>query len=267
MQLNSISIGRLRVMSGIFIGLVCVSVSLAPAIVITSFLAVLLILCSYEFFTFFPSTKSGSSLAVIFLSIAGGVIGYFNPIGDILLYLIILQSLALIVLLYLPQVSLSYPQLIFGSFFYPGLSIGILANYLSNSELTYPPLLLFFTLIWASDTGAYYFGKNFGMKKFLEAVSPKKTMEGFIGGGLTTLVFAALWAIFCSGLSMFAALAIGVITWLSCSYGDLVQSKLKRRFGIKDSGNLIPGHGGFFDRFDGFIFAGPFFVISHYLVA
>lgn len=113
-------------------------------------------------------------------------------------------------------------------------------------------------LIWANDSGAYVVGSQIGRTKLLERISPKKTWEGFAGGVLTTV--AAAW-----GLSHYFK-EVGLQDWLVlggiCSVfgtiGDLVESMLKRSFDTKDSGVLLPGHGGFLDRFDAFIFLIPF---------
>ncbi len=265
MQLKNLPNSSLRVISGLLIGIGCILVSISPSAFIMIFLALLLLLCSYELSTFFAQASRISRQSVFVLSLIGGVIGFFNPIGDWLSYLVVIQCIAYVVFLYFPRLTLSNTQLIFGSLIYPGMCLGILANYMVDVTESYPVLLLYFTLIWSSDVGAYYFGKNFGKRKLLENVSPKKTIEGLLGGGLVALVCSLIWAYSCIDIDTFGVILLGIITWLACSYGDLVQSKIKRTFGVKDSSNLIPGHGGYFDRFDGFIFAGPFFVITHYL--
>ncbi|MEO9209687.1 MAG: phosphatidate cytidylyltransferase, partial [Ginsengibacter sp.] len=115
-----------------------------------------------------------------------------------------------------------------------------------------------------SDTFAYLCGRAFGKHKLFESVSPKKTWEGFIGGGLLTLGFSFLLAYFLNisfGLNMCIALA----TVIFGSLGDLVQSMLKREFDIKDSGTILPGHGGVLDRFDALIISLPFTTLCYYL--
>jgi phosphatidate cytidylyltransferase len=118
-----------------------------------------------------------------------------------------------------------------------------------------------FLLNFSVDTAAWFFGKNFGKRKLWEAISPKKTIEGFIGGVLTaTLVFTLYWSSFIGQISISFILAILFIACCS-QLGDLVQSKIKRQFGVKDSSNLIPGHGGVYDRIDSLIFVSPLFAI------
>jgi phosphatidate cytidylyltransferase len=114
------------------------------------------------------------------------------------------------------------------------------------------------TVIFASDTGAFYIGKLFGKHKLYEAVSPGKTWEGAIGGLLSSLIAALLFLqildIHPLNLNLlFLVLALSV----SGQIGDLVESMLKRNHGVKDSGHILPGHGGVLDRIDGLLFAIP----------
>jgi len=115
-------------------------------------------------------------------------------------------------------------------------------------------------LIWASDTGAYFAGRAFGKHKLFFRISPKKTWEGSIGGTVLALVFAWLISLYCTDLQLWQWLCIAVIIVITGTYGDLVESLFKRSIHIKDSGNTIPGHGGFLDRFDSLLLSAPFIV-------
>ncbi len=117
-------------------------------------------------------------------------------------------------------------------------------------------ILLLVFAVWSYDTGAYLVGKNFGRTKFLTHISPSKTIEGVIGGVVAATVVTALmlWAL---GINPLHAIVLGPITALAAQAGDLAESVLKRAAGAKDSGTLIPGHGGILDRVDSFIFAAP----------
>ncbi len=110
---------------------------------------------------------------------------------------------------------------------------------------------------WASDTFAYFTGSAIGRHKLCEAVSPKKTIEGFVGGVLGTMASVAGVGIFLS-LPVGPMAALGLFIALAATIGDLVESVIKRYTGIKDSGVLIPGHGGVLDRFDSVMFVVPF---------
>jgi len=125
-------------------------------------------------------------------------------------------------------------------------------------------ILLLILAVWSYDTGAYLVGRQFGRTKFMSHISPAKTVEGLVGGVVATTVVVAvlLWAL---GQSPVHALLLGPLVALSAQAGDLAESMLKRAAGAKDSGTLIPGHGGMLDRIDSFLFAAP--VVSLYVVA
>jgi phosphatidate cytidylyltransferase len=121
-----------------------------------------------------------------------------------------------------------------------------------------PELLLgMLFIIWANDTFAYFTGSLAGRHKLLERISPKKTWEGVFGGAagavLTGLILSSLWKILDPG----EWIVLSVILVTFGTLGDLIESMFKRNLGIKDSGNILPGHGGFLDRFDAFIFSLP----------
>ncbi|WP_344925316.1 phosphatidate cytidylyltransferase [Aquimarina addita] len=113
-------------------------------------------------------------------------------------------------------------------------------------------------MIWINDSFAYLVGKNFGKHKLLERISPKKTIEGFVGGLCFTLIAGYLIALYTDSLSIPIWLIISLIMSIFGTLGDLIQSKFKRQAGVKDSGSIMPGHGGIFDRLDSIIFASPF---------
>lgn len=118
-----------------------------------------------------------------------------------------------------------------------------------------------FLLIWASDTGAYFAGKAFGRTQLFERISPKKTWEGTVGGALFTLAAAGGMAHYFSQLNLWQWLVLAAIIIVFGSYGDLIESLLKRSRNKKDSGFLLPGHGGFLDRFDSLLYASPFIAV------
>ena len=119
-------------------------------------------------------------------------------------------------------------------------------------------ILLVFALLWTNDTFAYLTGRLLGKHKLFERISPGKTIEGCIGGLLFTLVGVAVFSYYSEWLPMTAAIGTGLIAVVFGTLGDLCESMLKRQAGVKDSGKLIPGHGGILDRFDSVLFAVPF---------
>jgi phosphatidate cytidylyltransferase len=125
-------------------------------------------------------------------------------------------------------------------------------------------ILLLVLGVWSYDTGAYLVGRQFGRRKFLTHISPSKTYAGLIGGiAATTVVSVLMLALL--GQPPLLGLVLGPLVGLAAQAGDLTESMLKRAAGAKDSGNLIPGHGGVLDRVDSFLFAAP--VLTLYVLA
>lgn len=117
-------------------------------------------------------------------------------------------------------------------------------------------LLFVFLAVALTDIGAYYFGVKFGKRKLAEVISPKKTVEGAIGGALCAIIISC-FGIFYTQMSLCQAIIGGLIITLSAQLGDLSESLIKRDAGVKDSSDILPGHGGMLDRFDGYLFAIP----------
>ncbi len=120
-------------------------------------------------------------------------------------------------------------------------------------------VLYFFGIIWLSDTGAYVIGSLFGKRKLAPSISPNKTIEGSLGGVLVATA-ALLYAADIENFQ-YSWVLILVVTAISGALGDLVQSKIKRVCGVKDSGNILPGHGGIYDRIDSSILAAPIYIL------
>ena len=115
----------------------------------------------------------------------------------------------------------------------------------------------FLIILWANDTGAYLSGRALGKTKLFERISPNKTWEGFIGGFVLAMGVAFGLFHWFGGLTILVWLLIAAVISIFGTWGDLVESMLKRSLGIKDSGHILPGHGGFLDRFDGLLIAAP----------
>ena len=113
-------------------------------------------------------------------------------------------------------------------------------------------------ILWASDTGAYFAGTRFGKTKLFERVSPKKSWEGFLGGAFAAILVAFVLSQYFVVLEDWKWLVIAGIIIIAGTYGDLIESLFKRSIEIKDSGSMLPGHGGFMDRFDGLLLSAPF---------
>ena len=124
-------------------------------------------------------------------------------------------------------------------------------------------LIFALLIVWTTDSGAYFIGRKIGKKKLWPEISPNKTVEGFVGGIITAVVFASIMQmIFPIASSWVALIVIAVIASIFGQMGDLVESAIKRHYGVKDSGKLLPGHGGILDRFDSLLFVLP---LLHFL--
>ena len=138
----------------------------------------------------------------------------------------------------------------------PAAIAGLIA--VRSSSLQIGGLLTLFLLVWSADIGAYFAGRAFGRHKLAPAVSPGKTWEGFAGGMLSsTIVAAVLWNWLHPALSLIAWLVLCTLVAAISVVGDLTESLLKRQAGVKDSGKLLPGHGGVLDRIDSLLAAAP----------
>jgi len=124
--------------------------------------------------------------------------------------------------------------------------------------------LMLLLMVWLADIGAYFAGRRFGKRKLAPAVSPGKTWEGVYGGIASSLLFAALAGAWFSGSLQWtlAFLVVSLLAMLFSVAGDLLESLMKRQSGIKDSGSIIPGHGGIFDRIDSMVAAAPLFLLG-----
>lgn len=143
-----------------------------------------------------------------------------------------------------------------------------LTNYLvfayEPGSYHYIYVMALLVFIWVNDTFAYLTGMAFGKHRLFERISPKKSWEGFIGGAVVSMASSLIFAHFYPNLSLVAWIGFSVITVIFGTWGDLFESLIKRTLGVKDSGNMIPGHGGILDRFDSTILAIP--AICAYLI-
>lgn len=135
--------------------------------------------------------------------------------------------------------------------------ISYYADFAFGNIYYYDILIGYFFVLWANDTGAYLVGRKFGKTKLFERISPKKTWEGSIGGAALGLIMGYVnWILF-PEIQLSIWLGIAAIIVVFGSLGDLVESLFKRSLKIKDSGKLLPGHGGVLDRFDGIFISAP----------
>lgn len=140
------------------------------------------------------------------------------------------------------------------------LSLLMFVSYLHTSAVngySYVLLLAIFVFIWVNDTGAYLFGSIFGKHKLIERISPNKSVEGFVSGVALAVISSFVFAYLFPDYSVFFWIGYALVTSLFGTMGDLFESLIKRTYNLKDSGHLIPGHGGILDRIDSLLMAIP----------
>ena len=146
------------------------------------------------------------------------------------------------------------------------LNVLAFQNSPETSSVTYNPILplSIFVFIWLSDTGAYCVGSLIGKHRLFERISPKKSWEGSIGGGIFSIASPLGFAHFFPFMPGWQWVGLAIVVVIFGTWGDLTESLMKRQLGIKDSGNILPGHGGMLDRFDSALMAIPAAVVYLY---
>lgn len=260
-----------RVISGICFGAVMVAAFLFGKVAYLVVFALLLTLMMHEFYNM---TSGRQACPQKILGIASGLLTFFLSFGlaggywgmdAIVLFVVPVIALMICFIFDRKNESTVYGY-IFTGLAYIAVPLSA-ANFVvfSDGGFSAVPLLLFFLIIWAGDVGAYAFGCTLGRrfdKKMCPAISPKKTWTGFWGGMTLALVTGvATAAVLCRTgypeISPLHAAGLSLVINVSGVLGDLAESRWKRIFGLKDSGSLIPGHGGFLDRLDSSLFAIP----------
>ncbi len=186
---------------------------------------------------------------------------WFNDLKDTLLILSIFVSLFLLRDLFSSKNLTSvFVKKYFRFVFYITSSF-IFIYLIANFNGFYDPSIILgcFILIWVNDSFAYIVGKNFGKQKLFYSISPHKTVEGFLGGLFFCCISASLVSRYIDdSISTSNWLTMAIIISIFGTLGDLIESKFKRESNVKDSGKIIPGHGGILDRLDSIIFASPY---------
>ena len=207
-----------------------------------------------------PLKTFGSICGVILFSTSFLIeSGHLEPRYYILMFPLI--ALVYLIYLYRKQVSKPFRGI---AFTFLGIIYVIVPFSLLNVMIFQPGSYTFILvlgsllILWANDTGAYFTGVRFGKRKLFERVSPKKSWEGFVGGIFFSIGMSLVINHYTDVLHAWEWIVIACIIVIGGTYGDLVESLFKRSIEIKDSGRLIPGHGGFLDRFDGLLLSVPF---------
>jgi phosphatidate cytidylyltransferase len=270
-----------RSITGIIFGLVVIGLVFSGKLGMMILATIIAMGAGYEYLKIVQSRLNLASIATILASLTSMLFIYYftDDLKGYFYFSMILLSCVVFILgiihLFLPFVNhKKWYGLICVLYF--GLPLGLLITFVLKHE-TYLPVFWIYTIsmVWICDVFAYLIGSRVGKHKLLEQISPKKTWEGFIGGGLCTIM-VAFWMskiFFSEPSSMYFTdfshpntplyywILISVSAWLIGTLGDLVESSIKRNFDVKDSGSILPGHGGIFDRFDSFIYILPFVLL------
>lgn len=240
-----------------------------------SYFAIFLLICGVTLVEFYnlvgldglaPQKAYGTALGLLIFCLSFLIEGRVPIAGHVLsteYYLLIFPLICCIYMIKLykkferkPFTNIAYTLL---GLFYVAMPF-VLLNVMvfENGQYNFEVLLGSLLILWATDTGAYFAGTRFGKRKLFERISPKKSWEGFVGGAALAMVFTWGSSVYLTSLSPVKWLVVGVLIVVGGTFGDLIESLLKRSIEIKDSGNSLPGHGGFLDRFDGLLISIPF---------
>ncbi len=214
---------------------------------------------------FIPGMVTGATAYIISTLIAAGIVPW-----KFLLVIIPMIILIMVIELYRRDdkpfdslahtlFSIIYTALPFSMFPFSAFSHTGLDSLLPHGITAFSPGIIvgFFILLWTNDSGAYLVGISIGRHRLMKRISPKKSWEGFFGGLILAAVVAWLLSGWLGVVDRMAWIIISIIISIAGTYGDLVESMLKRSIGVKDSGNIMPGHGGFLDRFDSAVLSFP----------
>lgn len=224
------------------------------------------ILTQYEFYKLLG--LSGNSPLIIYGTVCGAtlnILTYLIESGQMpfkLYYLIVpILTATFFIKLFKPNDDKPFQNLgfTFLGIIYVAVPFALVNELVIDGEHFKPMIMLgILIILWVNDSGAYFSGTLFGKRKLFERISPKKTWEGFIGGAICSLLASLIFSRFYPEIELWKWLVIATIIFSTGTLGDLVESLFKRSIDIKDSGSIIPGHGGFLDRFDGLLLSLPF---------
>ncbi len=195
--------------------------------------------------------------------------GWSDKVVDAIGYssnLMVVYGIVLLLLIYVVLVKnkITFDEvgfILLGAF-YVGLGFHYLVE-TRNEGLVYVVYCLL--IVWTTDSGAYFVGRKLGKNKLWPEISPKKTIEGFIGGIVIAVIFAVgMQAIYPFANGYISLIFITIFASIIGQMGDLVESAIKRHFDVKDSGTILPGHGGILDRFDSLLFVVPLLHFLHF---
>ena len=267
----------LRSITGIiYVGLICASVLFGGWLFIV-FFGLIAILALEEFYNLTNASTGGENVTTLIVDVAGGLIlcvglGCLNTgvlthfrtgvmgvnfFTIYLLYMIVRLVMQLYNQESSPLTNLAYSYM---GQMYVALPIGLMSMYYTLPNGMHL-LLAVFIMIWLNDTGAFCVGSLLGKHKLFPRISPKKSWEGFFGGVAfviaSAFVFKYCFPLYFTNISLCGLIGLGAVVAAFATWGDLIESLIKRTLGVKDSGTLLPGHGGILDRIDSLLLVIP----------
>lgn len=272
-----------RLLTGGIMGVIAIWCLLYGGIALLALVSVIVYLGSKEYVEilknkgFFPSLK-----VILFADAIFAVLAYFNRFDLVALAFTLCSIISFMWILfkgrqpYIANVSTTILGFVYGGWFPLHLLFlrdlnaqnyqGFLKLNIQNDGLGY--VMFLFVVVLLTDVGGYYFGKKFGKHKLAPVISPKKTIEGSIGGSICALIGAFVVGSIIQ-LAWYHCLIAGLLCTAFAQIGDLCESLIKRDAGVKDSGTLLPGHGGFLDRTDGYVLTIPlmFYYFQYFVVS
>jgi phosphatidate cytidylyltransferase len=258
-----------RTISGIALIFIVGGAILLSEYTMLAFVLIIYSLGIYEFKNMFKIKKSILFFIALFTGLIFITFNYFwitSIISNEAYFIVIISTVTVLVLYYLIFNKTSFIEigkLLFGGIWVStSLSFLLALGWIENSYAYNPQLIIIvIALIWVNDIGAYVVGSLIGKNPLAPAISPGKTWEGLISGIILNALAGFIIFKIIGEYSIMAWIILGIIVSLGATAGDLFESKLKREAQVKDSGNLIPGHGGILDRFDSMLFTAPLFYL------
>ena len=254
-----------RILTGLFGGTLLLLAALYEWLYIIAFVFVIFLSSREYYKILYENGFSPNKYLGVFLSVLIFITTYLYASYKVIwgVYFLLIPILPIVCLSALyssnNKNTLSNVSVTFFGILYISIPISLL-NFIVYNDGKYDSVFLFAMLgfLWASESAAYLGGSIFGRTKLFESVSPMKTWEGVIFGFITNLVLAYFLWVFFDFYSYYFWAIFSIIVLISAVFGDLFESLLKRNFNLKDSGNKLPGHGGFLDRFDSIFFVIPY---------
>ncbi len=250
---------KTRLISSIVGIIIFILLLLAPSIVFTTAILFVNLLAIYELTRAIKLNKKILLFINYLLVIISYILYYYKFLSLDICYVVLLSYIVVMLITYLLSKNIKISEIYcYGMATIILTSLIILFAFLKDRSIYY--FLLVFVIAWSSDIFAYFGGKLFGKNKLAPIVSPNKTIEGSISGILFALIFVIVYSKLIPGELNFnniELIFIAIIGSVLGQFGDLIASKIKREYDVKDYGNIIPGHGGILDRFDSSMFIAP----------